>query len=174
MKIDLKKIKPIKLNTHYDKRGYFYEIYNLSKNKKQYIQTNISFSKKNVIRGLHYQCKLKQSQLVTIIEGEINYIVVDISPKSKLFKQHRKFKLSSDKKNQIYVPGGFANGFEVLSQNALIHYNVDRTYNKNDDFGILYNDKELKIKWTVKKPILSSKDIKNPVLSNIDIKNLPK
>ena len=80
---------------------------------KKFIQTNISYSKQNVIRGLHYQCMRKQSQLVTIIEGEINYIVVDIMPKSKHFKKYRKYKLSSKYNNQIYVPGGFANGFEL-------------------------------------------------------------
>ena len=87
MKINLKNINSKKLKIYYDKRGYFYEVYNIHRNKKKFIQTNISYSKQNVIRGLHYQCKRKQSQLVTIIEGEINYIVVDIMPKSKHFKK---------------------------------------------------------------------------------------
>ena len=174
MKINLKNINSQKLKIYYDKRGYFYEVYNIHRNKKKFIQTNISYSKQNVIRGLHYQCKQKQSQLVTIIEGEINYIVVDIMPKSKHFKKYRKYKLSSKYNNQIYVPGGFANGFEVISKHALIHYNVDKTYNTNDDFGIIYNDNDLDIKWSVKKPLLSDKDLKNPLLKNISQKNLPK
>lgn len=177
MNKDLYKIKPIKIDVFNDNRGFFYEIYNkkrYSNIKKNFIQNNISFSKKNVIRGMHYQKKCKQSQLITVIRGEINYVVVDIMRNSKNFKKYKIFNLSDKEKNQIYVPGGFANGFEVISKEVILHYNVDRLYDKTDDYGINYKDSSLNIKWSIKKPILNYKDKMNPLLKDIKIINLPK
>ena len=176
MNENLNKIKSRKINIIRDNRGFFFEIYNTNSFPKltnPFVQNNISYSKKNVIRGLHYQKKYKQSQLVTVLKGTINYVVADIMPNSTLFKKYKIFKLSHTKKNQIFVPGGFANGFEVISEDVLIHYNVDRNYNKSDDFGILFKDETLNIKWTIKKPIMSKKDKKLPLLKNIKMKNLP-
>lgn len=176
MNKNINKIKSSKINIFRDNRGFFFEIYNTKTYPKlanPFVQNNISYSKKNVIRGLHYQKKLKQSQLVTVLKGEINYVVADIMPNSTYFKKYKIFKLSHSKKNQIFIPGGFANGFEVISEDVLIHYNVDRNYNINDDFGIFYKDDTLNIKWTIKKPIMSKKDKNLPLLNNIKIKNLP-
>ena len=173
---NLYKINPIKINIFRDNRGCFYEIYNkkrYSNIKKSFIQNNISISKKNVIRGMHYQKKRKQSQLVTVVKGEINYVVVDVMHNSKNFQKYKIFNLSNKEKNQIYVPGGFANGFEVISNEVILHYSVDRLYDKSDDYGINYKDDSININWSIKKPILNLKDKIYPMLKDIKKFNLP-
>lgn len=174
---DLNKITSKKIEIHRDNRGYFYEIYSkkrYSNTNSSFVQNNISVSRKNVIRGMHYQKKFKQSQLVTIIKGEINYVVADVMHNSINFTKHKIFNLSDRKHNQIYIPGGFANGFEVLSDEVIIHYNVDQFFDKSDDYGVFYKDDTLNIKWTVKRPILNTKDKNYPYLSEINKSNLPK
>ena len=156
-----------------DDRGFFYETFNKEKYNviginDNFIQSNISTSKKNVLRGLHYRMKRPQSQLLTIIDGEIFDVVVDIRRLSKTFLKSFSFNLKSDgTNNQIYMGKGFAHGFLVLSEKATLLYEVSEIYDANDDNGIFWNDPDLKIQWPNSEIKISEKDINNPLLSEV-------
>lgn len=179
----VKKINDIKLiNTDFypDKRGLFYEIYNEKKYKKlgikdTFVQNSISISKKNVLRGLHFTIKNPQSQILTVLEGKIFDCLVDLRFKSKNFLSYYSFILKKEKNNQIYMPPGFAHGFCVLSDSAVLHYSASKTYNYKNSNGLIWNDEKIKIKWPIKKPIISDRD-KNfkSVTSLIKSKKLPR
>jgi len=161
----------IKNNFFADKRGYFRELYNIkytnSLKKFSFVQDNISFSKKGTIRGLHYQFKVPQAKLLSVLIGDILDVVVDLRKKSKSFKKKYYFKLNDKKNSQLFVPRGFAHGFQCVSKFSIVHYKCDNYYAANDQSGIIYNDKELNIKWPIKKIIISNKDKKLPRLQNI-------
>ena len=147
-----------------DSRGLFYESYNKKKLdcffKKDFVQDNESNSLKGVIRGLHFQMPpFQQSKIVRCISGQILDVVVDLRKNSKTYGDYFSIKLSSDNKKQIYVPIGFAHGFQTLSSNAIVSYKVDNYYNPKSDSGISWNDKCLSINWdTSIEPVLSMKD----------------
>ena len=154
----------IKPNLFYDSRGMFYESYNKKNLKsiftKDFVQDNESKSLKGVIRGLHFQIPpYEQSKLVRCISGQILDVVVDLRKKSKTYGRFFSTELSSENKKQIYVPKGFAHGFQTLSSNAIVSYKVDNYYNPKFDSGIIWNDKCLSINWDTNiRPILSEKD----------------
>ena len=145
-----------------DTRGYFKELYHQEKLKKNielnFVQDNLSISKKNVLRGLHYQNKKPQGKLVTCLSGSVFDVAVDINPKSKTFKQHVSIELSGENNNQIWIPPGFAHGFCVLSNEAKIFYKCTEIYYPEDQSGIIWNDEDISISWPIKNPILSDKD----------------
>jgi dTDP-4-dehydrorhamnose 3,5-epimerase len=152
-----------------DDRGYFAETYNqndlnsLLGHHQTFIQDNESFSKKNVIRGLHYQKgKTSQSKLIRCLAGVINDVIVDLRNSSPTFGKHMIVELSQNK--IVYIPRGFAHGFSVLSDYALIQYKVDNYYNKENETGIIYNDSFLNIDWGI--------DINDVIISEHDL-NLP-
>lgn len=146
-----------------DERGMFYESFR-KKNYKEYgikeefVQDNISFSQKNVLRGLHYQNY--QGQLITVIYGTIFDVLVDLRSMSKTFKKYFSIELSSDYVQQVYMPPGFAHGFCVLSDFAIISYKCTEYYDPLQEIGIIWNDAEIGIKWPIKNPIISMKDQK--------------
>lgn len=165
------KINKTKLNGCYiikpkifpDKRGFFFESYNIKNFKKKNITTNFkqdnfSKSKKNVLRGLHFQKKKPQAKLFYVSYGKVLDVVVDLRKKSNTFLKHQKFIISDQNKNQIYIPPGFAHGFLVLSEIAVCHYKCTNYYEPEDDGSIVWNDKSLNINWKIKNPILSEKD----------------
>jgi dTDP-4-dehydrorhamnose 3,5-epimerase len=163
-------VKIIKTKLHLDNRGYFFESFS---EKKQYnslnvnfLQDNISLSKKNVIRGLHYRHK-PQSQLLTLVYGKIFDVIVDLRKNSKNFQNWIGINLDHTKNNQIYMPPGVAHGFCVLSDFAILHYKVTKKYDKNNEAGIKWNDDILNVKWPIKKPIISKKDNSLPKFSKI-------
>lgn len=146
-----------------DKRGFFYESFNIKNFKKNNLDTsfkqdNFSKSKKNVLRGLHFQKKKPQAKFFYVSMGKVLDVVVDLRKKSKTFLKHQKFIISSQNRRQIYIPPGFAHGFLVLSDFALCHYKCTNYYDPNDDGSIVWNDKHLNINWNIKYPILSKKD----------------
>ena len=153
----------IQSNLFKDNRGFFSEIYEkkifteLGINDN-FIQDNHSRSMKNVIRGMHFTLDKPQSQLLTVISGEIYDVVVDIRPNSNTYGKWMGVLLSEAGVKQIYMPEGFAHGFCVLSNFADLHYKVSQKYNSNDDHGILWNDKNLNINWPITNPIISEKD----------------
>ena len=155
-----------------DKRGIFFEIFNRTKNCYQdlnidFKQENFSRSKKNVLRGLHF-CKLNpQAQLVTVLKGEIIDVVVDLRISSKTFGKWNSFKLSDHSTSQIYMEKGFAHGFYVISDYVDMHYKVSEIFNPNDDHGIIWNDKDLSIRWPSSDPIISDKDKSFPRFKDI-------
>jgi dTDP-4-dehydrorhamnose 3,5-epimerase len=147
-----------------DERGYFFENFNHSIFKQNqinlnFIQENFSKSKKNVIRGLHFQKNPKaQAKLVTAISGEIFDVAVDLRKNSSTFGKWVGEILSETNHKSLYVPEGFAHGFCVLSESADIVYKINKEYSPEHEQGIIWNDPELDISWPISKPILSEKD----------------
>lgn len=159
-----------------DQRGFFLETYNNKKFQKLigkqicFVQDNMSYSNKGVLRGLHYQKgNSSQAKLVSVLNGEVLDVVVDLRPNSKTFGKHFKIFLSSMNKKQLFIPRGFAHGFLVMSENALFSYKCDNFYCKEKEAGIIYNDPILNIDWgTHLKDIkLSEKDIQLPEFKDI-------
>ena len=169
---DLMLIRPKVLQ---DERGYFFESYNKLKFNQlgistQFVQDNQSFSKYGTLRGLHFQkIPHAQAKLVRVIKGKILDVAVDIRPNSRTFGQHLAFELSDDNFLQVLIPKGFAHGFVVLSETALVVYKCDELYNAPSEGGIHYADPDLDIDWRVPKDkiILSPKDQKNPFLREL-------
>ena len=155
-------IKIFKTEIFKDKRGFFREIYkkNLIKNAN-FIFDCLSISKKNVLRGLHIQTKNSQAKFLTVIRGEIFDVAVDLRKKSKTFGRYFSINLSSKNYCSIYIPEGFAHGFCCLDKENIVYYQNSNYRNKNNEIGILWNDPDINIKWTIKNPILSVKDKKN-------------
>lgn len=162
-KTKLEEVKKIRNRIFFDERGYFYESYtkkkyNIKKIKDNFIQDNISFSNKNVIRGLHFQKNNPQSQLVTLLYGNVLDVIVDLRIRSKTYKKWILINLDYNKNNQIYIPPGCAHGFCVLSDFAIMHYKVTKYFRKDRESGIKWNDPTLAIKWPIKNPVISKKD----------------
>ena len=157
-----------------DDRGYFSEAYSYQKLKDQgtdiqFVQDNQSFSRKGVIRGLHFQNAPKpQTKLVRVLQGLILDIVVDLRKDEPTFRKVHAVQLSSDNKKQLLVPRGFAHGFSVLSDTAEVLYKCDEGYAPQCEAGIRFDDPELKIDWMVEpgKRIVSSKDNALPFLKD--------
>lgn len=160
---DLKVLEP---RVFEDNRGYFFESYNQTTFQQNgislvFVQDNQSSSSYGVIRGLHYQLPPHaQTKLVRVLHGTILDVVVDIRKGSPTFGQHFSIELSAENKKQLFVPRGFAHGFSVLSEKAVVLYKCDGFYNKESDAGILYNDPALNIDWKIPgdKAIVSEKD----------------
>jgi dTDP-4-dehydrorhamnose 3,5-epimerase len=149
-----------------DKRGYFFESYNANKFSKivgkdiTFVQENNSKSKKNVLRGLHYQLNPKaQGKLIKVISGDIYDVIVDIRRSSSTFLQWEGIKLSSIEKKQIWIPSGFAHGFLTLSDFAEVSYKVTEYYDPRSEAIIRYDDPKISIDWPKSSEyILSDKD----------------
>lgn len=171
MKIIKSKLKDcflIKPKKYEDKRGFFSEIFRndylkdiLKKNYK-FVQTNFSNSKKNVLRGLHFQKKKSQGKFLTVLSGSLYDVVVDLRKNSKTFGNWQGFYLSESGYSQIWIPPGFAHGFLSLENNTQILYKCTNYYEPKYEEGIIWNDKFLNINWPkTEKKILSVKDKKN-------------
>ena len=147
-----------------DKRGLFQELFLEKKIKKKIKFSAYSFSKKNVIRGLHYQYKKPQSKIVTVLEGKCLDVCININPRSKYFKKIFKFLLEPGK--ILFIPVDYAHGFGVLSKSLhMIYHFTEYRYPKFES-GILYNDPALNIRWGIKNPIISLKDKKFPLFKD--------
>lgn len=163
-------------NTFEDDRGYFFESYSEASFAKnginlKFIQDNQSFSKHGVIRGLHFQAApYAQAKLVRVLQGEILDVAVDIRKDSKTFGQHFSILLSSENNKQLLIPKGFAHGFSVLSETAMVSYKVDEVYNKESESGIRYDDPFLAIDWKIdaSKIIISEKDVVLGTINYLD------
>lgn len=148
---DVKIIEPA---VYEDERGHFYEVYNAQKFEEEmgfrpeFQQLNESFSKKGTIRGLHLQQgKSSQSKLVRVVVGKVLDIAVDCRPTSHFFGKHVAFELSGDDHRQLFIPKGFAHGFQVLSDYCILTYQVDAPYDPNSEVIIYAMDPALEIKW---------------------------
>jgi dTDP-4-dehydrorhamnose 3,5-epimerase len=160
MSVNINGIKIFKSNIYKDKRGFFKEAYKQKYLKnKELIFHCMSTSKKNVIRGLHFQTKNPQGKFLTIIKGKIFDVLVDLRKDSKTFGKH--FSIILSNQYSIYIPEGFAHGFCGLDKENIVYYGCTKYRERNYEMGILWNDQDLRIKWPVKKPILSKKDTKN-------------
>lgn len=150
---------------HLDNRGFFFEWFQKVRFQKEtgidfnIEQLNYSKSTKSVLRGLHYQLNpYAQAKLIAVIKGEIQDVIVDIRKNSNTYGKYYSTILNAEKKNQLYVPKGFAHGFLVLSEEVELLYGVNCTYVPDYDCGILFKDKSLNIKWQIQNPIVSEKD----------------
>tara|TARA_B100000674_G_C37644280_1_gene824847 strand:+ start:35 stop:559 length:525 start_codon:yes stop_codon:yes gene_type:complete len=159
-------------NTAYkDSRGYFRELIREKILKKKFPFTVMSFSKKNVIRGLHLQTKKSQGKFISVLKGKIFDVAIDLRRNSKTFGKCFKSILSEKNNKSVYIPPGFAHGFCALDKENYVIYSCTNYRDKKSEIGIIYNDKDLDIKWPIKKPIISSKDKMNLTLADYLKKN---
>jgi dTDP-4-dehydrorhamnose 3,5-epimerase len=157
-----------------DERGYFFESYNKSRLTDlgiqiDFVQDNQSFSKRGTLRGLHYQNPpFAQTKLVRVLQGEIMDVAVDLREDSPTFGKHFAVLLSAENKKQLLVPQGFAHGFSVLSETAVVSYKCDQYYNKQSEGGIRFDDTSLNIDWgmNLNDAIVSEKDLILPNFEN--------
>ena len=155
-------LKVFQSKSYIDNRGLFKEDYKKKFFKnKNFVFGCTSRSKKNVIRGLHLQTKHSQEKYVSVLKGAIIDVVVDLRKKSKTFGKHYKVILSDENAKSIFIPAGFAHGFLGLKKENIIYYTCTNYRSVKHEVGILWNDKDLKIKWPIKNPIVSKKDKKN-------------
>ena len=153
-----------------DSRGSLREL-SLEKHlKKRLIFSLVSKSKKNVLRGLHMQTKKMQGKYLSVLKGRILDVVVDCRRKSQTFGKHYKIILSEKNATSIYIPPGFAHGFLTLDKENIVLYSCTNYRNKESETSIAWNDKDLKIKWPIKKPILSPKDSNSKSFKEFNLK----
>lgn len=146
-----------------DARGFFMETWNAARYAEagitaEFVQDNLSFSRRGVLRGLHFQKPNPQGKLVYVLAGEVFDVAVDIRVGSPTFGQWESVVLSSENRRQFYVPPGFAHGFCVTSETALFAYKCTDLYNPAAEGSVLWNDPDLAIPWPVSAPEFSAKD----------------
>lgn len=161
-----------------DARGFFMETYNRERYlsnglELDFVQDNLSFSSKGVLRGLHFQQPHAQGKLVYVLQGEVWDVAVDIRLGSPQFGRWTAVTLSSENKKQFYLPPGFAHGFCVLSDTALFTYKCTDYYHPECDAGVCWDDPDIGIRWPMKAPSLSDKDNRQPFLRDIPKERLP-
>lgn len=132
-----------------------------------FVQDNISFSQKGTIRGLHFQVDPGQAKLVSCIQGKIWDVAVDIRPESPTFGMWEALELDGETQEQFFIPIGFAHGFCVLSETALVQYKVSAPYDATTERSIRWSDPILQIPWPVPNPILSPRDQTSPLLNEV-------
>ena len=161
-----------------DERGVFFETWNADRFGEhglpvKFVQSNVSTSVKGVLRGLHYQWPRPQGKLVSVLEGEVFDVAVDIRRGSPNFGRWEAVILSADNRRQLWIPEGFAHGFAVLSEHAVFNYLCTDVYVKEADAGVRWNDGDIGVDWPVSDPLLSAKDEKAPFLADISGDRLP-
>jgi len=161
IKTNFKGLFLYKRDTYKDNRGYFRELFTENFLKIKFPFDMMSFSKKNVIRGLHLQHIKPQGKLLTVLSGKLFDVAVDCRKKSKTYGKYFSIILSAKDNTSLYVPAGFAHGFCSLEDNTILHYKCTKYRHAKSEIGIMWNDPELKIHWPKKKFIISDKDKKN-------------
>ena len=157
-----------------DDRGFFFESFSKMRYEEiginyDFVQDNLSKSKKGTIRGLHYQIGDKsQGKLCQVIEGKVLDVAVDIRFNSPTFGKYFSLVLDSQKKLQLWIPPGFAHGFSVLSDEAVFSYKCTNYYSKTNERAIFFNDPDLNIDWKTSSPVVSEKDLKATLFKNIE------
>jgi dTDP-4-dehydrorhamnose 3,5-epimerase len=155
-----------------DDRGFFLETYREEHLEKvginiHFVQDNLSKSQQGTVRGLHYQIEQPQDKLIMVMEGHILDVAVDLRKSSPTFGKYVSRELSSENKHQMFIPKGFAHGFSVLSEEALVYYKCSDYYYPEGEYGLYWNDPSLNIDWRVTDPVISEKDQNQPILSEI-------
>ena len=161
-----------------DSRGCFFEIWNAERFAAQglpdcFVQSNVSTSAMGVLRGLHYQWPRPQGKLVSVLEGEVYDVAVDIRRGSPTFGKWEAVVLSAENKKQFWIPEGFAHGFAVLSERAVFSYLCTEVYLKDFDAGVHWSDADIAVDWPISAPVLSAKDESAPFLKDIAEDRLP-
>ncbi|MCE7066572.1 dTDP-4-dehydrorhamnose 3,5-epimerase [Dyadobacter sp. CY326] len=171
-KTTLQDVFLIKPNIYHDERGHFFESFNYDSWAKQgftntFVQDNQSFSKKGVVRGLHFQlAPYAQGKLVRVISGRVLDLALDLRPESATFGKYELFDIDGVNGTMVYIPEGFAHGFAAL-EDSIFHYKCTAQYNKASEGGLLWNDPSLNISWGIENPIVSEKDQLLPTFENI-------
>ena len=163
----------------HDARGYFFETWNQAKYAEKgltttFVQDNVSSSMKGVLRGLHLQWPASQAKLVSVLEGEVYDVAVDVRHRSPTFGQSFGALLSADNHRQLLIPEGFAHGFVVTAERATFLYKCSKAYTPSDEMTILWSDPDLNIDWPITNPILSPKDLQGLLLRDIPVERLPR
>ena len=172
IKSNFKDLFLIKNRSFKDNRGYFKELIRENVINKNFPFLVMSFSKKNVIRGLHIQTINSQGKFISVLKGKIFDVAIDLRKNSKTFGKVYKCVLSEKNNTSIFVPPGFAHGFQALENENYIVYSCTKYRNKKSETTIKFDDKELNIKWPIKKFIISAKDKKGISLSEFKKKYL--
>ena len=161
-----------------DARGFFYESWNKARFAEAglhmtFVQGNVSASARGVLRGLHYQWPNPQGKLVSVLEGEVYDVAVDIRRGSPTFGRWTAVMLTAENKRHFWIPEGFAHGFAVVSERAVFAYQCTAAYDAAADAGVRWNDAAIGIDWPLAVPTLSEKDAKAPFLADIHPERLP-
>ena len=156
--VNIAGLKIIKTKMFFDNRGFFKEVFKNNLIKKNFKFDVMSSSKKNVIRGLHIQTKKPQAKVITVVLGKIMDVAVDLRKNSKTFGKYYSLIISDKSEYSFYIPEGFAHGFLCLSDKCIVHYKCSEYRHKESETTLDWRDQEVKIKWPIKKPILSKKD----------------
>jgi dTDP-4-dehydrorhamnose 3,5-epimerase len=174
---NIKDVLLIKPEVYRDDRGFFLETYREELLKAKgvdvhFVQDNLSKSQRGTVRGLHYQIEQPQDKLLMVVQGKILDVAVDLRQQSPTFGQHTLVELSSENKCQLFIPKGFAHGFAVLSDEAIVSYKCSDYYFPEGERGLFWNDPDLAIDWQIDEPIISEKDQQQPRLKQIPTKDL--
>ena len=156
--INIKGLKIIETKAFFDNRGFFKEIFKNKLIKKDFKFDVMSTSKKNVLRGLHIQIQKPQAKIITVVEGKIMDVAVDLRKNSKTFGKYYSIIISDKSEFSFFIPEGFAHGFLCLSKRCTVHYKCSEYRHKESERTLNWKDKNVGVKWPVKKPILSKKD----------------
>jgi dTDP-4-dehydrorhamnose 3,5-epimerase len=178
MQTDLRGLLLIEPRTFRDDRGFFLESFQAERYRDYgiadvFVQDNHSRSRQGVLRGLHFQIKRPQAQIVTVIRGRIFVAAIDLRPGSGTFGRWYGTELSDEGPRQLYMAPGFAHGFCVLSEFADLHYKATRLYDHADEGGLIWNDTEVGVRWPIEQPIVSRRDGAYPSLRQLDRERLP-
>ena len=168
----------VTLEKHGDERGFFLETYRRSVFNElgiaaEFVQDSRSLSKKNILRGMHYQIKNPQGHMVSVMRGKIFDVGVDLRQNSPAFGQWCGVTLSEEKPQQLYLPPGVAHGFCTLNEENEIYYKCTDYYVAEDEGGLLWSDSTIEIKWPINNPSINARDNAFPVLSQISAWRLP-
>jgi dTDP-4-dehydrorhamnose 3,5-epimerase len=155
-----------------DHRGFFVESWNRKRYSDvgidaEFVQDNFSFSQRGTLRGLHFQNPLPQGKLVSVWQGEVFDVAVDVRRNSRSFGRWHGVMLNAENKRQFWIPPGFAHGFAVISDTALFHYKCTELYSPRNELGFRWDDPDVGIKWPVAAPTLSQRDAKAPLLREL-------
>lgn len=178
MKTGLSGVLVIEPKVFGDSRGFFLETWQQERYAQYgipaaFVQDNLSFSKKGVLRGLHFQNPEQQGKLVSVIAGEVYDVVVDVRTGSPDFGKWTGVFLSGENHRQFWIPEGFAHGFCVVSETAFFSYKCTAAYSPETECGIAWNDPDIGIEWPIQTPALSKKDALYPRLRDIPSDRLP-
>ena len=170
---EIPEVRLIEPDIHRDERGFFLETYHAGRFadagiREPFVQDNHSSSRRGTLRGLHAQLERPQGKLVRVVRGEIYDVAVDIRRGSPTFARYVAVRLSSDNFFELYVPPGFAHGFQALSEEAEVVYKCTDLYRPGDEIGIGWSDPQIGISWPLEQPLLSEKDRLAPWLAEIE------
>ena len=173
LKTNLEGVLIIEPQVFEDERGFFAETFQKERYREigitdDFVQDNLAFSKKGVLRGLHYQKPPHaQGKLVSVLRGKVFDVAVDIRFGSPTFGKSVVVELSGENKKQLWIPKGFAHGYLTLEDNTLFFYKCTNSYAPESDAGVRWDDPDLAINWPLKSPVVSEKDQNNPFLKGI-------